>query len=411
MSTAPTLESESAPPAPVAPQGRRTVFVLTLAQAFAMTGVSIVTLSTGLAGTYLAIDPALATLPLAAQFGATMCATFAAAMIMRRIGRRAGFTLGQAIGVAGALVSAWALRENSFVLFLAGGVLLGVHNAFWGFYRFAAAEAADDAFRAKAISLVMAGGVISAVLGPELAKATRDLLAPISFAGCYVAIAALCALNIALLQMARLPPPPTDAERRDSGRPLVQIMRQPAFVAAVLAAMVGYGVMILVMAATPISMVDCGLTFDDAALVIQWHALAMFAPSFFTGSLIKRFGTRDIVIAGLVLNAACMAIHLAGTDFANFWFGLVALGLGWNFVYVGATTLLTESYHPAEKDKAQAANDTLVFAAITVATFASGALQNTIGWQAVNLAIALPVLVAFLGVIAAGRHARSAAYR
>jgi predicted MFS family arabinose efflux permease len=396
--------SDAATPA-VIPRGRRTVLVLTLAQALAMTGVSMVTLATGLAGTYLAVDPSLATLPLAAQFAATMCTTFAAAMIMRRIGRRAGFTLGQAVGVAGALVSAWALRENSFAWFLAGGVLLGVHNAFWGFYRFAAAEAADEAFRAKAISLVMAGGVISAVLGPELAKATRDLLAPISFAGCYVAIAGLCALNIALLQAARLPPAPTAAERRDSGRPLPELLRQPGFAAAVLAAMVGYGVMILVMAATPISMVDCGLTFDDAAFVIQWHALAMFAPSFFTGSLIKRFGTRDIVIVGLVLNAACMAIHLAGTDFANFWFGLVALGLGWNFVYVGATTLLTENYRPAEKDKAQATNDTLVFAAITVATFASGALQNTIGWQAVNMAIALPVVIAFAAVMAAGRGA------
>lgn len=383
---------------------RATVYILTLAQALAMTGVSMVTLTTGLAGTYLAVEPTLATLPLAAQFLATMSSTFPAAMLMRRFGRRAGFTMGQVIGVAGAALSVLALTERSFVLLAVGGVLLGVHNAFWGFYRFAAAEAASPAFRSRALSLVMGGGVLAAVAGPELAKHTRDLLAPIGFAGCYAVIAGLCLINVVLIQAGRFAPASSAAERTNSGRPLAEIARQPQFIAAVAAATVGYSVMILVMAATPISMVDCGLTFDDAAFVIQWHGLAMFLPSFFTGSLIQRFGTIPVIGAGLALNVVCMAAHLSGIDFANFWFGLMALGLGWNFMYVGATSLLTECYRREEKDKAQAANDTLVFAGISIATFASGALQNSFGWQAVNAVIALPLLLALIAVLGARRR-------
>ncbi|MCB2108535.1 MAG: MFS transporter [Rhodobacteraceae bacterium] len=383
--------------------GHRTVLLLALTQAGSMTGVTMVTLSTALASAYLAIDPRFVTLPLAVQFLATMCSTFPASMLMARIGRRLGFSLGQMIGIAGATLSVVALMEGSFVLFLSGAVLLGMHNAFWGYYRFAAAEAAEPAFKSRAISLVMAGGVLSALAGPELAKITRDLLAPISFAGCYVTIAILCTLNIVGLQFARLPPAPPRTAVPVKGRSIVELLRQPKFASAVLAAMVAYGVMILVMAATPISMVDCGLTFDNAAFVIQWHALAMFVPSFFTGSLIRRIGTIPVIMIGLVLNTVCIAAHLSGTDLANFWLGLVALGLGWNFMYVGATTLLTESYRSEDRSVAQATNDTLVFAGITVATFASGALQNTLGWQAVNMAIAVPLLIAFVAVIASRR--------
>ena len=393
-----------APDTAEAPRIPPTVYILTLAQALAMTGVSMVTLTTGLAGTYLAADPKLATMPLAVQFLATMLATFPAAMVMRRYGRRPGFTMGQVIGVAGALVSVLALTKGSFPILTAGGVLLGIHNAFWGYYRFAAAEAAGPGLKNRALSCVMGGGVLAAVAGPELAKHTRDLMEPIMFAGCYAVIAGLCVVNVLLIQAARFTPPVSAAERASTGRPLAEIISQPRFIAAVTSALVGYGVMILVMAATPISMIDCGLTFNDAAFVIQWHGLAMFAPSFFTGALIQRFSALRIIVAGLVLNVACMALHMTGTDFSNFWAGLVALGLGWNFMYVGATSLLTECYLPEEKDKAQAANDTLVFAAITVATFASGALQNTYGWQAVNAAIALPLLLAFIAVLGARKR-------
>lgn len=378
--------------------GRTTVGVLTLAQAFSMTGVSMVTLTTGLAGTYLAASPALSTAPLAAQFVATMFATAPAAMFMRAFGRRLGFTVGQCIGVIGALCSAYALMQNSFSLFLLGGAILGIHNAFWGYYRFAAAEAADDSFRARAISLVMAGGVLAAVAGPELAKHTRNLLEPISFAGCYAVIALICAMNVVLLQFAKLPGAPSVKTAR-AGRTWVEMLREPRFFAAVTAGMTGYGVMILVMAATPISMADCGLSFNDAAFVIQWHGLAMFAPSFFTGSIIQRFGAARVVLAGLALNFICMAINLSGTNMSNFVVGLIALGLGWNFMYVGATALLTESYRPEERDTAQATNDTLIFASISVATFASGALQNTIGWVAVNAVVAVPLVLSMIVIM------------
>jgi predicted MFS family arabinose efflux permease len=387
--------------------GRSTVAVLSLAQALAMTGVSVVTLATGLASVYLAASPVLATAPLAAQFVATMASTVPAALLMRRYGRRFGFTLGQGVGLVGALMSVAALMHNSFALFLVAGAVLGVHNAFWGYYRFAAAEAAAPAFRSRAISLVMAGGVLAAVAGPELAKHTRDLLAPILFAGCYAAIAALCAVNIVLLQFARLPGAPA-VRAAGGGRPWPELLKDPKILAAVAAGMAAYGVMILVMAATPLSMADCGLAFDDAAFVIQWHGLAMFAPSFFTGGLIQRWGAARIIVAGLALNLACMAVNLTGTSLAHFWFGLVALGLGWNFMYVGATALLTEAYRPEERDAAQAMNDTLVFASISVATFASGALQNTLGWAAVNAIMALPLLLSLMALMGLRRTGAAA---
>jgi MFS family permease len=388
MTSAPGLEN----------RGTLTVGILSLAQALAMTGVSIVTLTTGLAGAYLTANPVLATAPMAVQFLATMLCTYPAAMIMRRYGRRLGFTMGQAIGLMGGLLSVYALLQQSFVLFVVGGVVLGIHNSFWGYYRFAAAEAADVKFKSRAISLVMAGGVLAAFAGPELAKLTRDLFAPILFAGCYAVIVALCAVNIFLLQFGRLPGAPPVASK-SGGRTWQQLLQDPRYLAAVAAGMASYGVMVLVMAATPLSMADCGLTFDDSAFVIEWHLLAMFAPSFFTGTLIQRLGTTRIIAVGVVLNITCMIANLSGTQLINFWIGLVTLGLGWNFMYVGATSLLTDCYYPEERDTAQATNDTLVFASIALATFASGALQHTLGWAAVNTIIALPLVLAVAAML------------
>jgi MFS family permease len=388
-------------------KGRLTVGVLSLAQALAMTGVSIVTLTTGLAGAYLTSNPALATAPMAAQFVATMFATYPAAMFMRRYGRRAGFTLGQCIGLVGAVLSTFALLQQSFTGFLLAGAVLGIHNAFWGYYRFAAAEASDPAFKSRAISLVMAGGVLAAVAGPELAKLTRDLFAPVVFAGCYAVIGVLCAFNILLLQFARLPGAPPPAQK--SGRTWQQLLQDRKYLAAAAAGMASYGVMVLVMAATPLSMADCGLSFDDSAFVIEWHLLAMFLPSFFTGTLIQKLGTARIIVIGFVLNVVCMAANLSGTTLTNFWVGLVALGLGWNFMYVGATALLTDAYRPEERDTAQATNDTLVFASIALATFASGALQNTLGWTAVNAIIAVPLVLAGVAMMGLRKTSSAAA--
>ena len=373
----------------------RPVGVLAFGQALSMTGAGIVMLVTGLAGAYLAEDDRLATLPLAIQFVATMAATFPAALWMKHVGRRTGFTAGQVVGVCGGVLSCFALLEGRFDWLIAGAGLLGIHNAFWGYYRFAAAEAASPDKRAKAISWVMAGGVLSALAAPELSKMTRELFAPILFAGCYAAIAVLALCTMVLIQFAALRKPAHHAATANiPARPLLEIVRQPIFIVAAVSAMVGYGVMILVMSATPLSMADCGFAFEDAAFVIKWHALAMFAPSFVTGSLVKRFGALRIISAGVALNVVCMISNLSGVDLMNFWLGLTALGLGWNFMFIGGTALLTEAYKTSEQEKTQAANDFLVFFTISVATFSSGALQNGLGWTAVNAAMIVPLLVA-----------------
>jgi len=386
----------AAMPSPRALQFRN-VALLSGAQALSMTGVSVVMLTTGLAGSYLAADPKMATVPLALQFLVTMCATFPAAMFMRRRGRRPGFMLGQVIGLLGAALSSYALIQGSFTLFLAASVLLGVHNSFWSYFRFAAAEASDEAFRNRAMSLVLAGGIVASIVAPELAKATRGMFAPALFAGCYAAMVVLNLLCLIVLSFTKLPPPLAQGAAGPM-RPWAEILAQPKFIAAVLASMVGYGVMILIMSATPLAMADCGLTFDDTAFIIQWHTLAMFTPSFFTGDIIKRIGAIPVVLMGLVLNVVCVVINAAGVDFNNFWAGLVALGLGWNFLYIGGTALLTETYRPAEREKVQAVNDTMVFAATALCTFASAALHGAYGWVTVNVVILAPMALVVLAV-------------
>jgi len=377
---------------------KRNVLVLTICQAMSMTGTSLVMTVSALVGQILADDKSLATLPLALQFTATTLTTIPASLLMGRVGRKIGFTFGQCIGVSGAALAVYAIFTGSFWLFTAGSILLGSHNAFWQYYRFAAADIASEDFKAKAISYVMVGGVFAAIAGPQLAKWGENAFAPILFAGGYVAIIGLSMTTIVLLQAITIPRP-TSTGISLQGRPILQIMRQPVFVVAVISAMLGYAVMTLVMTATPLAMKFCGFVFSDSATVIQWHALAMFAPSFFTGRLIKRFGVLQIILTGTVLNAASMTVNLMGIDFFNFWGGLILLGLGWNFMFVGGTTLLTDAYRPEERSKVQAANDFLVFGAVAIASFSSGALQNRIGWSAVNMAIALPMCIAFAATI------------
>ena len=386
---------------------RRTLTSLVVTQALSNTTASIVVLTSALTGVYLADNPAWSTLPIAFMFVGTMCAIIPAAVFMRRFGRRAGFSLGQAIGILAGGGAAQAILMDSFWGFVAACFCLGIHNGFWQYLRFAAAESVPEHMKTRAISWVMAGGVFSALVAPELAKATREMFAPILFAGCYVAISGLCALSLATLQAAKVPPaPPPEPGSRT--RSIKEIMAQPVFIVAALSAMIGYGSMSLVMTATPLAIVDCGLTFDDAAFVIQWHVLAMFAPSFFTGNIIARFGVLKVIGAGIVLNLIAMTINLSGLTVTHFWAGLVALGLGWNFMYVGGTTLLTEAYTPDEREKSQAANDFLVFTTITIASLSSGALQATLGWSAVNIMVALPVTLAGMVIIWFGLRQRAA---
>ena len=343
-----------------------------------------------LAGFMLATDKTLATLPLGVMFTMVMFSTIPASLFMKRYGRRVGFTLGQSIGTIAALITVYAIIQESFWLYTVGAAFLGTHTAFWQYYRFAAADAANDAYRSRAISYVLAGGVVSAILGPELAKYSRDLLEPMVFAGNFVVIAIICLTTIVVLQFVNIQPPLSE-DRTVPGRPLVEIARQPKFITAVLSAMCGYGVMVLVMTTTPLAVLDNNHSFNDAAFVIQWHILGMFVPSFFTGHLIRRFGTLPIILVGTLLSAISVAVNLSGVNLAQFLVALIALGIGWNFMFIGGTTLLTETYEPAEKAKVQATNDFLVFGTVAVASLSSGVLFNTIGWQGVNLAVVVPI--------------------
>ena len=380
-----------------AASSRRTVLMLAGCQALAMTGASIVGTTGAIVGNMLTPDKALSTLPIAVQMTGMMAATIPAALLMARVGRRRGFWTGLGLGATGAVIATAAIFQGSFALFCLGTFFLGTNNGFTQQYRFAAAEIADEAFRSKAISLVLAGGVVSAVFGPETAIWSRDLFAPVLFAGCYAMIVALCLGAAVLLYFVDLPkPPPPDLARR--GRPLTEIAAQPAFIAAALAAMVGYGVMSLVMTATPIAMLDCGHEFAAAAFVIQWHSLGMYAPSFVTGHLIARFGLARIMLTGAALLLLCCVFNLAGLATINFWTANVVLGVGWNFLFVGATTLLTRTYAPEERAKVQALNDFLIFGTVAISAFASGALLSGIGWAMVQIAM-LPFVAVAAGAV------------
>ena len=377
-------------------RARGNVLALAACQALSMSGAVLTISVSALAGEALAENKALATVPFALQFAMSMISTVPASLLMGRIGRRAGFAVGQTIGILAALIAAYGVFQGSFAIFAVGSALLGIHNAFWQYLRFAAAEVAEESFRPQAISYVLAGGLVAAFLGPEIAKATRDLFQPVLFAGSYLAIVPLCLLNIAVLGFVRMPPMTASISK---GRRLGHIVREPVFVVAVLSAMIGYGAMNLVMSATPLAMHAAHFAFSDSAFVIQWHVLGMFAPSFITGHLIRRFGAPVIVITGSLAMALSVGTNLSGETLWNYWLGLVLLGIGWNFMFIGGTTLLTEVHRPEEKARVQALNDLLVMSMVTLSSFASGAIHHALGWTAVNLGIVVPVLAAFAAAV------------
>lgn len=378
---------------------RRIVVMLAGCQALAMTGMSVLATTSAIIGNMLAANKALSTLPVALQMTGMMCATIPAALLMARIGRRGGFWVGTALGAGGGVVAGLAIGAASFPLFCLGTFLIGSSNGFAQQYRFAAAEVAAEGFRAKAISLVLAGGIVSGTFGPELAKWSRDLFSPVLFAGCFAIVVALQLGAATLLYFTRLPPPPPRAMLHGGGRPLWQIATQPLFIVALLSAMAAYGVMSLVMTATPIAMLGCGYAFTDAALVIQWHILGMYAPSFMTGHLIARFGVTRILLAGAALLATCSGINLSGTGIAHFWAANLLLGVGWNFLFIGGTTLLTRTYVAEERAKVQAFNDFMVFGTSMLSSFSSGALLAGFGWSTVQLAVIPAVTVAAAAII------------
>jgi MFS family permease len=381
-------------------RARRNVAVLVFAQAVLGSQLAINIIVAGLAGALLAENPAFATLPISILIVGSLLTAPAISLFMGRFGRRAGFLLGALAGGIGGALCARALFTNSFELFLVGSVLLGVYQASQGFLRFAAADTGSEAFKPRAISWVFAGGLLSALIGPEIVRfASATILTSVPYAGSYLAIIGLNVLGALGLWFLDIPRPARAAGATDTGRPLAVIARQPTFVVAALSAMVGFASMSLVMTSTPLAMVGHGFTSAHAADVIRWHILAMFAPSFFTGSLIVRFGRLPIIGFGLLLLGACSAIALAGVDLRHFYVALVALGIGWNFAFIGATSLLGTTHTPSEQAKVQGFNDFLVLGLVAIGSFASGALLDAFGWNAVQYAMA-PALVAALAGIA-----------
>ncbi len=367
----------------------RNLWLLALCQGLFLTNNVTFIAINGLVGLSLAPLGWMATLPVMGYVVGGALSTTLVAKTQQRFGRKASFQMGLAVAFASALLCAYAAMHKDFWLLCTATVVAGYYNANAGLYRFAAAELCAPAWREKAVSLVMAGGLIGAVLGPNLAAQTRTLMdAP--FAGAYLALALVALVAMVVLSLVQFPAVPT-AKAGDGGRPLTQIMRQPNFIVAAIAGSLGYGVMNLLMAATPIAMQQCGLPFSDAALVLEWHVIGMFAPGFFTGHLIKRFGALPIMGVGVLLNLLCISIALSGVELHQFIAALLLLGVGWNFLFTGSTTLSLQTYTPVEKDRAQGALNFFMFATLALTSFASGLLVTTSGWAILNLGSLLPV--------------------
>jgi MFS family permease len=389
---------------PLLSQQHRTVFILAVAQALANSCMSVFATISALTGKMLATDPRLATVPLGLQFILTMAATLPASQLMRRLGRRNAFFLGALIGGFGGGTAMLATYLGDFALFCVGNAIMGASNAFALHLRFAAAEAADDAFRPKAISLVLAGGIVAAVVGPGMARYGTDLFAPYTFLGAYMFVAVFSLAMIPVLWPIHAPPP-SAAEIGGPQRPLSEIARQPAFIAALLAAAFGYGTMSFVMTATPLAMLVCGFVVGDVAHVISWHILGMFAPSFVTGHIIRKIGERNVLLLGVFCYAVTFAAGMAGVDIVNFWVALLLLGIGWNFLYVGGTSLLTKCYTPSERAKVQGFNDFLTFSGVAACSLVAGAIEQTLGWDFVLWGSLAPTVI-ILGAVLWGapRH-------
>ena len=376
---------------------RRNVFVLVAAQAVLGAQMPMIFIIAGLAGKQLASNACLATLPISVMVIGSMLTATPISAFMARFGRRAGFVVGAAGGAVGAAVSAWGLALSSFPLFVLGAFLSGIYMSAQGFYRFAAADTASPEFRPKAISWVMAGGLMSAVFGPELVKLTGQSMA-VTFLGTYLAAIALNVVGVFLFILLDIPKPKPPAAGSDQGRSRMQMLRTPRIAVAVIVATVSYALMNLVMTSSPLAVVGCGYHTSDVANVVTAHVLAMFVPSFFTGHLIARFGVEKIMATGLVILAGAGAVAMAGVQLENFFAALILLGLGWNFGFIGATTMLTAAHTVAERGRMQGLNDFLVFGGVTLASFSSGGLMNCsggsvqAGWTAVNMAM-LPFLV------------------
>lgn len=377
----------------------RSVVLLSLCQALLGTGNVLLISVNGLIGQALSPSDALITLPIAMQFVGLMLATIPASLIMQRIGRRNGFYLGNSLGIIGAIISAVSLIYQSFFFFCVGTTLLGIGIGFGTLYRFAAVEACEPEQKNRAISMVMLGGVLAAIIGPALAVESRDWISSEAFVGSFVGLVGLYVLALILLTGVAIPKPVVSQTDSKTQRSLAEIVTQPIFIVAVVAGMVSYTVMNLLMTATPLAMARCGFSFPQTAWVIEWHVLGMFLPSFFTGRLIQRFGPVSMMMLGGMIMLACIFINLNGQSEWHFLSALFLLGLGWNFMFISATSLVTGTYTDSERAKTQATNEFMVFGMVTLSALSSGWLEVSLGWETMN-AIMIPVVVWAMLIIA-----------
>ena len=374
----------------------RDIFLLACCQALLLTNAAGLISMNALVGYSLVDVKTIATLGATTYVLGSALATMPMSLWMGRVGRRRGFMAGALINVGGCAIAVAALSLKSFALYCVATAVIGIYNAIGLQYRFAAAEVAAPADRARAISLVLAGGIVGGFLGPAITRWGRDLFAA-PFLGSFLMLAGVALVALAVQSQVHVPKPHA-AGHADGGRPLRRIVRQPVFVVAALSAVVGYGLMNLLMTATPLAMDFCGLPYAQAAFVISWHVVGMYAPGFFTGSLIDRFGVLNVILAGAAVMAAGALVALTGNALPHFLAALVLIGVGWNFMYTGGTALLTESYTPAEKARTQGANDFIMFSTMAVSSFSSGAMVSTTGWEAMNWT-ALPVLASVSGAV------------
>ena len=369
-----------------------TVGWLGLCFALSGTSASLTVSAAALVGQRIAETPAWATLPLSLNLLGTMSIGIPASLLMQRIGRRNGFRLGTVVGLFGALLNIYAIQSESFFLFCVGSYLIGCLLGFGQLYRFAAIETTPEEHKARAVSLVLFGGMLSGILGPGIAFVTKDWVEGAPFMGSYQSLIGLYVVVFLLLQLVDLPKP-TANEQQPRTRPFCEITRQTTWKISLLSAALGYAAMALIMTATPLSMQAHHHSFSASAFVIQWHVIAMFMPSFFTGNLIQRFGSKNIMLVGIGLNLLCILINTQGQVFLSYWSALILLGVGWNFMFIAGTTLLTETYRPEEKALVQGVNDVLVFGAAASGSLLAGVLQNQIGWETLNMVVAPPLLL------------------
>ncbi|MCV2881188.1 MFS transporter [Actibacterium sp. XHP0104] len=380
-------------PATTDARAKRNVMFLVMAQAFLGAQMPMIFTIGGLAGQSLASNVCWATLPISMIVLGSMLTATPISALMQKYGRRAGFFVGTTGGALGAATGAYGLMQNSFEIFLLGSLFTGVYMSAQGFYRFAAADTASDDFRPKAISYVMAGGLASAIIGPQLVKVTTDAYV-VPFMGTYLAVMMINIIGSVLFLFLDIPKPPVPAHDAPKGRSRIELLRTPRVAVAIICALVSYALMNLVMTSTPLAVVGCGFEQSDAADVVTAHVLAMFVPSFFTGHLIARFGVEKIVALGLIILAGAGAVALSGVALEQFFVALVLLGLGWNFGFIGATAMLAGAHAPEERGRVQGMNDLIVFGGVTIASLASGGLMNCSGgtvqqgWTSVNLAMA-----------------------